>query len=210
MDLPLLFCALAVIISLLSFIYFKSYLKKRTSQERILAELQEEVNNILKSINETTERNVSLVEDSEKKLKGLLEEIEKRLKVYIREAERFRYMGNVNKNTAKNIDAETKTAPAAESSGRTYQDLGKNRYRLSKPEPEEAAKSAPAPEQGPAFPLPVFDIKPETEAKAPSSLPEQIRSLLRSGFSAPVVAARLDVSIAEVELAAALLERREE
>ena len=217
MYLPLLISALAFSISFVSFIYFRSYLKRRTSQERILAELQEEVNSILKSINDTTDRNISLIEDSEKKLKNLLSEIEKRLRVYVREMERF---GNVRTLETRITDATphgpvqgteshgTADKPTAEK----YSELGKNRYRLNKPsqnqvaQPAEATEAPKAPE--PTFPIPNFDIKPETAEKPP--LAEQVRSLLRSGFSAAIVAGRLGVSIAEVELAAALLELREE
>ena len=203
-NLPLLISALALLISFVSFVYFKSYLKRRTSQERILAELQEEVNGILRSINDATDRNISLIEDSEKRLKRLLGEIEKRLGVYVREMERFGNNG-------------TDSKPATTQ----YLELGKNRYRLGKPSQAQATEQAktpeltqtPEPTQAPepgqtTFPIPNFEIK--AGSAEPPPLAEQVRSLLHSGFSAPIVAGRLGVSIAEVELVAALLERREE
>ena len=228
MYLPLLISVLAFLVCFISFFYFKSYLKKRTSQERILAELQEEVNSILKSINDTTDRDISLIEDSEKKLRGLLGEIEKRLRVYVREMERFGSQGTESRSAGgggAGSDAAgggTADKPAVEK----YRELGKNRYRLAKPNPPHAAEPAQTPESvqvpepaqasgavstdkpEPAFPIPNFDIKAEIPEKPP--LADQVRSLLRSGFSASIVAGRLGVSIAEVELAAALLERREE
>ncbi|MDR1804594.1 MAG: hypothetical protein LBQ94_13410, partial [Treponema sp.] len=104
--LPLLLSALAFIFSVFSFFYHRSYIKTPTSQERLLSELREEVNSILKSINETTDRDISLIEEREKTLKNLLEEIEKRLKVYVRELEVRRGAENA------------------------YRELGKNRYRF--------------------------------------------------------------------------------
>ena len=237
MYLPLLISALAFLMSFVSFIYFNSYLKRRTGQKQILAELQEEVNNILKSINDTTDRNISLIEDGEKKLTGLLGEIEKRLRVYIREMERFGNPGTLNKPIERSFQSEesrsiggTSGKPAAEK----YRELGKNRYRIGKPNQAQAAEPAQAPEAPqmpesqqapvaskvpppvqaaqlePAFPIPNFDIKAEAPEKPAPPLAEQVRSLLRSGFSPTIVAGRLGVSIAEVELAAALLELREE
>jgi len=151
-----------------------------------LSELREEVNLILKSIDETTEVDITLIEEREKELKSLLEEIGKRLKTYIKEMDQAR-------------NAEE-----------AYQELGKNRYRINRQlasqaeESEKAAAVEKAPEA--AFPLPDFDLKPEPEPSL--SIREQIHSLLSSGLSEAAIALRLGISIAEVEFAAALLERR--
>ena len=200
--LPLLFSALAFLVSVFSFFHFRSFLKARTSQARILSEMREEVNSILKSINETTDRDISLIEEREKNLKALLDEIEKRLKVYIRELEVRR---------------------GAEDA---YRELGKNRYRLFKDsgnEPEAGGEAdrqnrsgdsrEAVPQVKPAFPIPEFNVKTESASGRPQENPlpvgEQILSLVRAGFSVPVIASRLGISIAEVEFAAALLGRRE-
>jgi preprotein translocase subunit YajC len=188
-----LFSLFALIISIFSFFYFRSYLKRRTSQERILSELQEEVNFILKSINEVTERDITLIEEREKELKSLLEEIGKRLKTYIREVDQTR-------------NAEE-----------LYKELGKNRYRINKQpalqsgESEKAAKIKKTAKADAAFPLPDFNLKPEPEPSTTikgQTIREQVQSLLRSGLSEATIALRLGISIAEVEFAAALLERR--
>jgi hypothetical protein len=190
-----LFSVTALLISVFSFFYNKSYLKRRTSQERILSEFQEEVNVILKQINETTERDITLIEGREKELKSLLEEIEKRLKTYLRE-----------------MDQARKAEEA-------YHELGKNRYRVNRHQASQALgagkkiETQKAPESGAAFPLPDFDIKTEADTSASpppagaSSMGEQIHSLLRSGFPEAVIASRLGISIAEVEFASALLDR---
>ena len=219
---PLLLSALAFIISVVSFFYFRSYLKHRTSQQRILSELREEVNSIVRSIDAAADRDISLIEEQETKLKSLLAEIEKRLKVYIREME-------------KRPIQPSSFSPAK--SEAAYQDLGKNRYRLNGqgfPQPAESTPASPVSPAPPvlpaesgnplaagapatanaAFPLPNFRVKPgQAEAgETPAALPpvgERIRELVRAGFTAPVIASRLGISIAEVEFAAALLERRD-
>jgi hypothetical protein len=186
-----LFSVTALIISVFSFFYFKSYLRSRTIQERILSDLQEEVNLILKSINEITVRDITLIEEREKELKRLLEEIDKCMKTYLRE-----------------MDSARKAEEA-------YQELGKNRYRVNRHPVPQAAKvekkveTLKAPEAITAYPLPDFVLMKETNTSpaSPVSAPsvgEQIRSMLRSGFSEAAIASRLGISIAEVEFASAL------
>jgi hypothetical protein len=180
--LPLLLSVLALFVSIFSFFYFKFYLKARTGQERILAEFREEVDRILKSINETTDRDISLIEEREKNLKSLLCETEKRLKLYIRELE-----GRQEADNAYAALAKQEKKPAA-----TYEELGKSRYRENAE--DNSAKT---------------DLEPKSAPPPVSSVAEQIRSLLRSGLPAAGIASRLGISIAEVEFAAALLERRD-
>ena len=152
--------------------------------------MQEEVNFILKSINDTTERDITLIEWREKELKSLLEEIDRRLKTYIREMDR------------------------ALSAEEAYRELGKSRFRNKYPasqavENEKVPEEEKLPEAGASFPLPNFDLKTEPDISPAPSKIEQIHSLLRSGFSEPVIASRLGISIAEVEFAVALFERRD-
>ena len=221
MNLPFLFSASALVIVIFSFFYFKSYLKRRTSQKRILSEFQEEVNKILRSINETTERDISLIEGRENDLRNLLEEIEKRLKTYVREMERATKAENFRAAFSQTIPIPAvPTEPQPKTEGRpvadpksqladgTYQELGKKRYKLNRQGISQTGEGEQLAESGPAFPLPDFNVKTETNTSPAPSMGEQIRSLLLSGFSAPVVASRLGLSIAEVELTAALLERR--
>ena len=133
--LPLLFSALALasalIINLFSFFYFKSYLKRRTGQERILAEFRDEVNNILKSINEATDRDISLIEEREKNLKSLLNETEKRVNVYFREMD---VRKDAEAAYAALLTEEKDKKPAA-----TYESLGKNRFKTPVEPKQEAA-----------------------------------------------------------------------
>jgi len=190
--LALLFSVLAFIMSVVSFFFFRSYLRRRTGQERILSELRQGVDSIVLSLDEKTDRDISLIEERERNLKSLLDEVDKRLKVYIREMEKRRE------------DEAAHTALAAKAM--TYQELGKNRYRLSRQEAAPAPPSAPQPAPQPA----PQSAPPPAEAPVTAPLPvgEQIRELLRAGFSPPVIASRLGLSIAEVEVVTALMERR--
>jgi len=225
--LALLLSAAALLISVLSLFYFRSYLKRRTSQERILSEFRDEVNKILRSIDETTDRDISLIEEREKDLKTLLLDIEKRLKVYIREMEKRRDAEEAYtalsqaatppaptaaptaapNTTQANSDS---SAPASAGKGEMiYTELGKNRFKINR---QLSSREEKSPEAKPdsAYPLPNFKIKPEDTTPAePSPVSAQIHELLKEGFAPPLIASRLNISIAEVEFAADLLERRE-
>ena len=196
----ILLSAAAFTLSVFSFIYLKSYLKRRTGQERILKEFREEVYKILGTIDETTDRDISLIEEKENSLKSLLEETDRRLKVFIRETEK-------RKSADEAYAALQQKIPPAP----PYEELGRNRYKV------EAASAAES-----AFPLPPFRVKaqdtpesaenpPEAASASPENVPSmgvQIHDLVKSGLAPPVIASRLGISIAEVEFAAALLERR--
>ncbi|MCL2006752.1 MAG: hypothetical protein FWG77_01570 [Treponema sp.] len=199
----LFFSITAFFITLFSFFYFKSYLGKRTAKEHVLAEINDEVNKILRSINEVTERDISLIKDRERDLKNLLTETEKLTSAYIKEMEKVK-----DANTAYE---QVIAAPS-------YQDLGKN-FRLKVEqdlfsEPPEPV--APVPQASPSA-LPLTEPSalpsalPSDEEQVPDeklSRNEQIISMVQAGFPAPLIASRLEISIAEVEFATALLERK--
>ena len=225
MNWALLFSAAALIISIFSLIYFKAYLRRRTGQERILSEFRNEVNKILKSIDATTDRDISLIEEREKTLKSLLEEIEKRLRIYIREMEKGREAGQAlfALNPAKTPDKQDEnqavtSAPAPPGrTNETYQELGKNRYRINRQVLSQATE--------PAFPLRSFEVTtapspeggqsqeagsapPGAAGDTPSPVTDQIRELVKAGFPPAIIASRLDISITEVEFMEALMERK--
>jgi hypothetical protein len=181
MSWPLLASTASLVFCLLAFLYFRSYIKKRTGREAILSEIREEVNRMLARIDEITEQDVSLLEEKEKSLRGLLEEIDKRVKVYTGDLER------------------------SLSSEKAYRELGKAmRFSVEKEEAplKEVPKEAPneAPKEAP------LEARPKKPVR--DSLNEQIRELARSGLSAKIIASRLGISISEAEMAVALLERR--
>ncbi|MCL2093204.1 MAG: hypothetical protein FWH12_03320 [Treponema sp.] len=200
--LPLLFSAGALLIVCISLLYIKSYLKKRTSQERILSELKEDIDQIIKTIDSTTERDITLIEERSLALRKLLEETDRRINLYIREME-TRKEAEAAYEDLKNRQIEKEKSPNPLQS---YYELGQKR--------RPQIKEEEGPEESP-YPIPDFTLLSAAEAPSASEPPpsppvgEQIRELLRGGFSPGLIASRLGISIAEVELSAALLERRE-
>jgi len=241
--LPLLLSILAFLISIISFLYLKSWLRRRTAKEWVLSEIEEEVSRILNTLDETTVRDISLIEEREKRIKALLVDIDKRLKVYVREVD--------SRNEAEeNYTVLVEAAKGRKQDDNAYRDLGKNRGRLNinrdlagssgKKSPDGTvsdiiktdtpnAESVPGntrtqDSEDAAFPLPRFRVKQESKSndnaakpaapKEPGSaetpaLRIQIGELIQEGLSAPAIASRLGISIAEVEFVAALLERRD-
>ena len=194
-SMALFFSVLAFLFSLFSFLNLKSYLKRRTSQEHYLSEVHEEANSIIKSIDEVTDRDISLILEREKNLRNLLKETEKRLSVYVKELDRTR--------EADAVYAQVFTSQET-SSAISYQEIGKNRHRIkAETTPVPVPASEPVPEQ-------VSEPIPESAAQDKSPINEQIFSLVKAGFSSSIIASRLGISITEVELAAALFERREQ
>lgn len=176
MSWPVLASTACVVFCLLAFIYFRSYIKRRTGDEATIKQIRDEINSLVVYINETTDKDMTLLEDKEKSLRALIEEVDKRLKVYARELER-----------RENSD-HALAALAPRAVHETYSDLS----------PGLAPR-----EREPRFVQAGQQIAPE-----PKPIGEQIRELARSGFSAPVIASRLGISISEVDLAVALLERK--
>jgi len=172
------------------FFYLKWYIKKRASVSGQLEEYRTEVNKLKVEINSVTERNLDLIEDRVKKLKELMEETDRRVSVYAGELEKSRRGEALYTSLGRGIRAALKTeeesAPASP--------------LLSPVRPQDSLLTQPKP--------PPSKPAPEASAAAPPSKPpskRQIRSsidlLLNEGLTPEQVASRLDISIAEVNLA---------
>ena len=88
MSWPYIISVFCLVFCCFSFIYFRSFLKRKTSFEGILKDVREEVSRLLRSLDDITDKNITLIEDREKRLKELLEETDRRLTVYFREIDR--------------------------------------------------------------------------------------------------------------------------
>jgi len=165
------------------FLYFRWYIKKRTSVSEQLNEYRTEVNRLNAEIDRITDRDSQLIEDRVKKLKELLEETDRRVSVYVKELDK-----------SKRGEA-------------LYTSLGRGIRAALKTEEEPAQSAPPPPPARPAnLPPPVppsAPAKEEPPSKPPSK--RQIRSsidqLLNEGLTPEQVASRLEISIAEVNLA---------
>ncbi|MDR0761071.1 MAG: hypothetical protein LBF74_13350 [Treponema sp.] len=208
MVVPIVLAAASLMVSGFSFLFCFAYLKRRTGRERILVELNDEIDRLVRDVNEITNRDTLLVEDRVKTLKTLLDDIDRRIAVLAGEVSR--------RHTQEEV----------------YLELGK----LRSPVPEPAASAAPPTAVNPAQQVPSADATPAVSPVAsetgagrpppsqtysphivrsatpivPKPLPfaEQAAGLYRAGLSPGLIAARLGAALSEVELAIALAERR--
>ncbi|MDR1175060.1 MAG: hypothetical protein LBK83_06280, partial [Treponema sp.] len=88
MAVPLIFAAASLILSGFSFLFCFAYLKRRTGRDRILVELNDEIERLIRDVNEITNRDTLLVEDRVKTLKALLEDTDRRIALLAGEVSR--------------------------------------------------------------------------------------------------------------------------
>jgi len=180
-------------VNLVLFFYLLQYVKRRTSKADILKEHRKEVNNWISEINGSiseingvTDRNLLLVEEKIIELKKIIEEADKRLSVYVKELEKSKTGEAVYTNLGKGIRAALNT----ENDVIQISDSFKN-------------FKAPQPAVKPPEETPVKQQENAPVQKPPSK--RQIRSfidiLANEGVPPEEIAARLDISIAEVNLA---------
>jgi hypothetical protein len=185
MSLPLLFSSASLILCGFSFVFFRAYLRRRTGAERILGEFREEADKLIAEIDAITDRDAALVMERIKTLRALLEDVDRRIAVYTREI-----------NREKIQEA-------------TYVELGLKRSVLNPP-PSETPEITP----GPAGEEDIREapLKEPEPSRAPEPVPpsfaEQVEELAGAGFSPELIASRLGTTLAEVDLAIALLHRK--
>ena len=171
-----------VVFCIVAFIYFRGFIERRTSFDGILQEVRDEVSRLLQRIDETTDNDISLIEDREKRLKTLLEETDRR-------------MAALNRELSRRENAEE-----------AYRKMG----RFNVIEQALPPEAAPPVQEAPPVEEPPIPVKaPPAPSKEEQSQEDQIRELVRSGFSPQVIASSLKISISEAELAVALQERRD-
>jgi hypothetical protein len=176
------------------FLYFKWYIKRRTSGAGLLTEYRDEINRLKADINAVTDRNLLLVEENIKKLKEIQDDAGKRISVYVKELEKSRKGEELYTNLGRGIRAALNT-------GAVQQDApalsGVRSNIATQPPVQQTLPPEPKPSA--------------VEPQKPSSK-RQIRAyidqLVNEGLSPEEIASRLDISIAEVDLAMNLRRRK--
>ena len=196
-----------------SFLYFRSYIKRKTSYDGVLKEVRDEVNRLLKSIDDITDRDITLIEDREKRLKELLEEIDRRLLALNRELDRrvnaektYREMGSLRISQrifpqnfmpeSQQDSSQVSKIPVYKTARTGIREAAPESSVVMEPQPTEPRSNEPVPvELTPPIPTPV-------------PVEEQIRELARAGLTPAIIASRLGISVSEAELAVAIESRR--
>ncbi|MCL2801698.1 MAG: hypothetical protein FWD28_08080 [Treponema sp.] len=192
------------------FFYLKWFVKKRTSFSG-LEERQSELAKLIAEIDRITDRDSQLVEDRVNKLKTILNDVDRRIAVLEKDIEELNELSKNKKNNnvkesetslytslGRGIRAALKTPEQAELD-LVQNELQKNELLTAEQPP--IAQPLPQPTKPQTAPNPA--PQPPQEQRAPSK--KQIRThidlLVNEGVSAQEIANRLNISIAEVNLA---------
>ena len=210
--------AVSLVLWSVSFIYFRSFISRRTSSRRILSDFRDEVGKLVAEIDAATDRDLQLVEDRMKALRSLLDEADKRLGTMRREMDRRSseeraYSEFGRKARPLSLFASEEQSPPPRSSPASVS--------ASEPAVPTAPAAASAPSPDPSRQAPISAATGESkEARfiraqlqvAPKEPPiaERVAELHRAGFSSEIIATRLGKTVGEVDLTIALSAKMEE
>ena len=194
---------------LIMFFYFKWYLKKRTQASALLAadlkDEKKEVARLIAEIDSITDRDSQLVEDRIIKLKAIIEETDKRIAVYLKELEKSKVSESLYTSLGKGI----RDALSQNHEEKPAQQIPADIIEISAESRSFSGPSVLEPSQ-----INLNEQLALHESAIPSSAPvvsaapptrQQIRThidmLLNEGLPPEEIASRLEISLAEVNLA---------
>jgi hypothetical protein len=210
--LQLVFLGVNLVLCAFFFVFFYLYIRRRTGSESILAASREEVNRLVAEIDRATDRDARLVEERIIALRKVLEEADHRIALLSRDLDRRRASTEL-------YTALGKVPPASPASENTAVSATASGVSPASPPASPAVSPvvpglavppvAPpsSPGGSPGFP-PAADSPAAAGSSALRPLTERVAELSRQGFAAELIAARLGISLSEVELAIAVSRRR--
>ncbi len=95
-----------IIIIILIFLYLNRKIEKRIEPAAILKKIEDEINEIILELNQTTDRNIGLIEDRIKVLREVLEKADKRINLIKKEAEKSEFSTTLYNNILKKARTE--------------------------------------------------------------------------------------------------------
>lgn len=218
---------------LLIFLFVRARIRKALDAEGLQEVLRRETGELVRDLNQTTDRNITLMEDSLRSLKEAVAEADRRVEVLRREAERRTQEGAVYDRLGRLRAASSGGGSGGGEAAWRNPETPVPAVRSAVPaspilEPAAAARPGPegaptpagtSPGRGysginpgeaaeprqPSIPFVTFSSTP-LRAKPP--LKEEVLSLNRRGISSEFIAAKLGITVAEVELIVSLEEQR--
>ncbi|MDR2597182.1 MAG: hypothetical protein LBC76_07680 [Treponema sp.] len=197
------------------FFYFKWNIKRRTSVSGQLEEYRTEVYRLIADINAVTDRDSQLIEARIEKLRALLDETDKRISVYVKELEKSRTGELIYTKLGRGIrDAlNTGVNPQPQLSS-VRPNIEVQPQVISASLEKAPLDKAPLDKTPLSQPSQVSPVQPVAQSGAQAQKPssKRIRAsidlLANQGVSPAEIASRLDISIAEVDLAMNLRRRK--
>ena len=217
-----LLLAVNLVVLGLIFLYVRGKVRKALEMEGLMDNLRKEVGELVRDLNQTTDRNITLLEDSLRALKQATEEADRRVTVLRREAERrstesavYDRLGRLRSETAASVPPETplpspefeikRPAPAVSGPAvveRRAADIPKSPSAAT----SDAEKDSNlGPGDSASIPFVSFSSSP-IRPKPP--VRDEVLSLSRRGISSELIAAKLGITVAEVELIVSLEEQK--
>jgi len=218
MTTPIVFSVLSLSVSVLSFFFFRWYIRRKTAVTQMLADYREEVGRLIAEIDVATDRDSILVEERIKILRQLLEDTDKRIAVYIREVQRSRDGEAMYTSLGRGIRAALDTRPPPQEQPAVFTgEMAPSHGTAPREAPEPTTENESAPSnKAPSGKKRGTKAKPSEEAveqeKADASsekskLKVQVAKMSAQGVPPQEIASKLGISIAEVDLALSLLHR---
>jgi len=227
MNMALLLSVICLGLCLIFFFYFRWYIMRNISAARLLDEYRAEVVRLIAEIDTATDRDSRLVEERVKALRQIIEDTDRRISVYIQEAERSRRGEAMYASLGRGIRVALDSGRAGEVSSPPAP---------AQPAAVQPAATA-QPEQAQVPPATGPEEKDENLLFSPSDTPKQrperekrlkpkktgsssrgqgtdkrkprerIAEMAARGLAPAEIASRLNMSMAEVELALNLMSR---
>lgn len=191
---------------LLVYTLLRDRVRRATSAAAQMAELREEVSRLVVELNQTTERNVALLEDRISGLSDLLAAADRKIALLQREIEKHDVGVKVYSKLAEGASgsaAPQRQGPSRETLAREALPQEPPRQEPPRQEPRLSVELSERVEEG--------RKRTEPSAGAPSpkaDVHQKVVMLSRSGFSAPLIAARVGMPLGEVELIISLERQR--
>lgn len=193
----------------LVFLYVRSRVRKALESDGLIDKLRAEVGELVRDLNQTTDRNLTLVEDAIRALREASAEADRKTAVLRRETERrstenavYDRLGRM-RNAASVSEEGAVSPPKAEGPRKPVSAAEALPLFDSSRQETVVAPSREAPQE--AIPFVSFSstpIRPKPTTK------EEVMGLSRRGISSEFIAAKLGITVAEVELIISLEEQK--
>jgi len=205
MNIFLIISIISLAVCLIMFFYFKWYIKNRISASAL--EERSEVEQLIVDINSVTDRNLQLIEDSISKLKKILEDTEKRIEEYknviiIKPSNDTLYtdLGRGIRSALINPEGQTPLPIQTEHplNARQLSLIQQNNELFENPVKQESKTTS---QTAPTVQKPASEKSPASQKPPKKQIRAAIDSLANEGLPPEEIASRLDISIAQVNLA---------
>ncbi|MDR0669250.1 MAG: hypothetical protein LBF95_04135 [Treponema sp.] len=209
MTVQAVFSLFTLVLCATFFVYAHLYIRRRTSRESVLAACRDEVDHLIAEIDHATDRDTQLVEERIAALRKILDDADRRIALMSRDMEKRRSATELYTALGTRLPSAPPSQPAPIQARPEIQPApGGQSSQPGQPGQPAPARPGTQPVRSPP-PSGVFTpAAPSAAVQGPPvPLTQRVLELSRQGFSTELIATRLDLSLAEVELALAISRR---